>query len=242
MSTISENVLECVLNLILFSEWIITICIIIYLIGIILCKLCVKIEKSWICINFIERAITKRNIKTLKKSNLVLFILGEYLNDYKFDTRDELEREVKKYKYLIGDGISGAISMIISSRIFFFWSSKEEIKILKEVLNKNKEKLESVDFYKVKQVIRRIDYSNPYWEGKEEHTTIGKFYKYNDENYYKYFSKSPVEPKELLFEDFDFLKCRKLNEFIEVSDNPEKEFPLYIDPCGTIEQYYKNIK
>lgn len=224
---------------------VIIICLVgieIYLFGSIMCDICRKIVKSRLCIKFIKRAITKRSLKRIKRSNLVLFLLGNYLRDYEFYTRDELEREVKKYKYIIGDGISETIDMLITSRIFFFWSSKEERKILKEVLNKNKEKLDRVNFKRIKEFLERLDYKDPYWEFREGYITIEQDYKYNDENYYKYFYKSPVEPKELLFENFNFLKCRELNEIIEVVDNPEKEFPLYIDPYCTIEQYYKNIK
>lgn len=214
----------------------------IYLFGSIMCDICRKIAKSRLCIKFIKRAITKRSLKRIKRSNLVLFLLGDYLRDYEFYTGDELEREVKKYKYLIGDGISATIFMLITSRIFFFWSSKEERKILKEVLKKNKEKLDRVNFKIIKEFLERLDYADKYWEFREGYKSKERDYKYNDENYYKCFSKSPVEPKELLFEDFNFFKCRKLNEIMEVVDNPEKEFPLYIDPYCTIEQHYKDIK
>ncbi|WWU65617.1 hypothetical protein QJR26_04445 [Clostridium baratii] len=234
---------EYINRFILFSIAVITIiCLLgieMYLIGLLMCDICRKIVKSRLCIKFIKRAITKRSLKRIKRSNLVLFLLGDYLIDYEFYTGDELEREVKKYKYLIGDGISKTIFMLITSRIFFFWSSKEERKILKEVLKKNKEKLDRVNFKRIKEFLERLDYKDKYWEFRKGYITKKEDYKYNDENYYKYFSKSPIEPKEALLGDFDMLKCRELNEIIEVVDNPEKEFPLYIDPFCVIEQHYK---
>ena len=239
---VSENILKFITKLIILICIIIMLFILIFLFGSIMCDVGVMIKQSWLCMTFVERAITKRSLKRLKKSNLVLFLLGEYLSDYKFDTRDELDREVKKYKYLISNGIRNAIVEIVASKILFLGYDKEERIILKQVLKENKEKLDRVDFEKVKRVIRKIDYRDPLWKHKEKYTTTSGDYKYNDENYYEYFSKSPVLPESAIFDDFEFIKCRELNEMIEVVDNPEEEFPLYIDPTELMRLHYKKYE
>lgn len=238
--TVIENIFGFIFKIIMVSFLIISVGLAIFLFGSIMCDVCKMIKQSWLCMIFVERAITKRSLKRLKRSNLVLFLLGEYLSDYKFDTRKELDREVKKYKYLISDGISETIIDIVVSTVFFWWSNKEERAILRKVLKENKEKLDRVDFEKVKKVIQKLDYSSI--NRQEEYTTIGRDYRYNDENYYEYFSKNPVLPARAIFDDFDFYKCRMLNEIIEVVDNPEEEFPLYIDSSETIREYREYIK
>lgn len=237
-----ENILNFTTKLIVLFCIIIMSFILIFLFGSIMCDIAEIIKKSSLCIWFVNRIITKRSLKRLKRSNLVLFLLGEYLSDYKFDTRDEVEREVKKYKYLITNGISNTIFLLVTYIVSFSRSNKEKRAVLKRVLKENKEKLENVDFYKIKKVVEKLDYSNSYWDDKKEYTTIGRDYKYNAENYYEYFSKSPVLPESEIFDDFDLIKCRMLNEMIEVVDNPEEEFPLYTDPYEVMRQYHKNKK
>ena len=130
--TVIGNIFGFIFKIIMVSFLIISVGLAIFLLGSIMCDVCKMIKQSWLCMIFVERAITKRSLKRLKRSNLVLFLLGEYLSDYKFDTRKELDREVKKYKYLISNGISDTISEIVESIVFFWWSNKEERAILRK--------------------------------------------------------------------------------------------------------------